>query len=129
MKRIAAVLCILALSIPFEAQSADDPNIKGEEREGIQKSMESYVKRNSIKKEYVIYNAVEGKLLWLNYKALHEGIVKKGEFYVSCADFTDGSDNLYDVDFLVARKGKNFRVLQALVHSVNGEKRTYHLEK
>jgi|TARA_B110000495_G_scaffold192771_1_gene197293 hypothetical protein len=59
---------------------------------------------------------------------LHKGVVKKGPFYVSCADFVDAKGRAYDLDFLVAGKGETLRVLQALVHSVDGEKRPYHLE-
>ena len=64
----------------------------------------------------------------MEFKALHKGVVKKGPFYVSCAGFVDAKGRAYDLDFLVAGKGETLRVLQALVHSVDGEKRPYHLE-
>ncbi|HEV8184546.1 MAG TPA: hypothetical protein VGP40_01230 [Chthoniobacterales bacterium] len=59
---------------------------------------------------------------------LHEGIVKKADFYVSYADFTDASGKKFDLDFLVLRDGENFKIADAVVHAVDGEKRPYHLE-
>ena len=35
----------------------------------------------------------------------------------------------YDLDFLVADQRDGFLVLQALVHSIDGKKRAYHLEE
>ena len=64
----------------------------------------------------------------MDFKSLHTGIVKKGDFYVSCADFADNKGNLYDIDFLVGEKDEQFSVIQALVHSVNGNKRKYDVE-
>ena len=37
----------------------------------------------------------------LKLKKLHDGIVKKGDYYVSCADFEDANGNLVDMDFFV----------------------------
>jgi hypothetical protein len=74
------------------------------------------------------YDPVEGRLLRLRLKELHPGIVKKGHFYVSCADFEDG-EHTYDVDFLVVPDEEGFRVNQAIVHAVDGEKRKYQIEQ
>ena len=77
--------------------------------------------------KYIIFDAVTGNLLKLDFKDLHIGIVKKGDFYISCADFVDDNENKYDIDFLVAEKNGGFTVFQSIVHSVNGEKRIYHV--
>jgi hypothetical protein len=90
--------------------------------------MTSHITSNTYDGKYVIYDAVDGKLLKLDFKSLHKGIVKKGDFYVSCADFADNTGNLYDLDFLVGEKDGQFSVIQALVHSVNGNKRKYDVE-
>ena len=44
-------------------------------------------------------------------------------------DFVDGQNRKYDIDFLVVEKDGSFRVLQPLVHSIDGKKRAYHLEE
>ncbi len=77
---------------------------------------------------YRHYDAVAGKLLDLKFEKLHSGIVKKGDFYVSCADFVDQSGRAVDMDFLVVPAGKKVRTVQGLVHKVDGDKRPYHLE-
>ncbi len=109
--------------------AGDDPSIKGKTRTSIQKAMNEHIEHNTVKDSYVIYDAVAGELKKLGFEALHKGIVKKGDFYVSCADFVDPQGKKYDIDFLVAQKKDSFRVLQALVHSIDGDKRAYHLEE
>ena len=124
---------LFALSIVMiftaTAFAGDDPSIKGEIRTGVQQAMVQHISDNTLGEQYVIYDVVTGELKKLEFAELHKGIVKKGEFYVSCADFIDAQKRKYDIDFLVARKGEDFRVFQALVHSIDGEKRAYHLEE
>lgn len=108
--------------------AADDPSIKGELREDIKASMMSFIDSNMINDKYYIYDAVGGKLLDLKFAKLHEGIVKKGDFYVSCADFIDNNGTKVDIDFLVIKDGDTLKTIQAVVHSLDGEKRKYHLE-
>lgn len=108
--------------------AADDPSIQGETRSNTQKAMSEHIKENTYDDKYIIYDAVTGDLLRLDFKQLHEGIVKKGDFYVSCADFTDGQGRKYDLDFLVVNNGGNFDVYEAIVHKVDGDKRKYHVE-
>jgi hypothetical protein len=130
MKRtrwIATALFIAAAATA--AVAGDDPSIKGETRTSVQKAMNQHIEHNTIKDKYVIYDAVEGELKKLKFDALHKGIVRKGDFYVSCADFVDAQGKKYDIDFLVAEKKDSFNVLQALVHSIEGKKRPYHLEE
>ena len=123
-----SLILTLTLSLASLVQAADDPSIKGKTREGVQAAMQHHIGQNTLEDRYVIFDGQTGKLNRLKFAKLHKGIVKKGDFYVSCADFLDGKGNKYDVDFLVAPKNDQFLVLQALVHSVNGNKRKYHLE-
>ena len=118
---------IFGLSI-VAATAANDPSIKGSLREDIKISMKAFIESNTINGRYYIYDAVEGRLLELKFAKLHEGIVKKGDFYVSCADFVDKNDTKVDLDFLVIKNGDNLQTIQAVVHSLNGKKRKYHLE-
>jgi hypothetical protein len=67
-------------------------------------------------------------LLRLAFKELHRGIVTKGDFDVSCADFVDEAGTLYDLDFLVAPLAGRHWILRAVVHSTGGDKRAYHVE-
>ncbi len=76
-----------------------------------------------------VYDSVQGSLLKLKLDKLHSGIVKKGDFYVSCADFKDQAGRKIDVDFMVRPSGNKLITTQALIHSVDGKKRKYHLEK
>lgn len=109
--------------------AADDPSIKGDLRENIQQSMTDYIAQQTIEEHIYLYDAVKGALLRLKLDRLHGGIVKKGDFYVSCADFTDQNGNKVDIDFMVRQADNRLITTQALVHSVNGKKRKYHLEK
>ena len=118
----------LVLFFGTGALGGNDPSIKGDLRTDIQDSMQSFIDRNTVNGLYSLYDPVDGKLRQLTFKELHKGIVKKGEYYVSCADFTDSNNALVDLDFLVIPTGDNFLVSQAIIHSVDGKKRKYHLE-
>ena len=118
----------LSILMTTAVTAADDPSIKGELREEIKASMMSFIDSNMINDKYYIYDAVGGKLLDLKFAKLHEGVVKKGDFYVSCADFIDKNGTKVDLDFLVIKDGDNLKTIQAVVHSLDGEKRKYHLE-
>lgn len=128
-KYAAVVFLLLAFTIsdrPVEA--ADDPSIKGELRASIQTAMGELIQRNTVDGVFRHYDPVAGKLLRLQLKELHDGIVQKGDFYVSCADFKDEAGNTFDLDFLVVPAGDGVRAVQALVHKSDGVKRPYHLE-
>ncbi len=89
--------------------------------------MKEFVDKQTIDGVYRHYDPVAGKLLELVPGEIHSGIVKKGDFYVSCADFADSEGHKLDLDFLVIESGGELR-MQAIVHKVAGEKRPYELE-
>ena len=124
---VAVILGVFWVS-PTVVSAADDPAIKGRLRENIKSSMMLFIKDNMIDDTYILYDAVDGRLLNLKLDKLHDGIVKKKEFYVSCADFYDRDGKIIDVDFLVIKDGDQIKTIQAVVHSVDGRKRQYHLE-
>ena len=117
----------LLLATPL-AMAGNDVSIKGSQHLAIQTAMGQHVQTNTLKKDYVNFDNHKGHLKKLTLEKLHDGIVRKGDFFVSCADFRDSNGKLYDLDFLVAKQGDDYRVLQALVHAVEGKKRPYHLE-
>ena len=117
----------LLLAAPA-AQAGNDPSIEGDLRKNIQAAMDSWVGEQTVDGTVRLYDPVEGRLLELRFEELHDGIVKKGDFYVSCADFADQDGRKIDVDFLVLPDGDELIATQAIVHSVDGKKREYHLE-
>ena len=115
----------LAMVLVFSAISfgADDPSITGDTRKGIQAAMKSHIDENSVGGRYVIYDAVTGELKKLKFDRVHKGIVKKADFYVSCADFVDDQGNKYDLDLLVVKKNGDYKAMESIVHSINGKNR------
>ncbi|MBI2384620.1 MAG: hypothetical protein HYV14_01275 [Elusimicrobia bacterium] len=126
--RILAASALLLSVAAAPGRAADDPSIKGTVREAIQASMAYYIDSKTIGGAFRLYDPVDGKLLKLKFKELHKGIVKKGDFYVSCADFVDGKGKLYDLDFMVLKDGDALHTVQAIVHAAEGKKRPYQLE-
>ena len=121
MKKLPAVTALAAI-ILFGASpgsAADDPSIGEPIRSQIQASMAAFIEAKTIDGVYSHYDPVTGKLL---------GIVRKGDFYVSCADFVDAEGNKVDLDFLVLPDRDGVRTVQAIVHKADGVKRPYHLE-
>ncbi len=123
---VAALIALLAGS---SARAGDDPSIKGDLRTQIQEAMGDFIGTQTVDGFVHLYDPVEDRLLRLTFEELHSGIVKKADFYVSCADFVDQEGRKIDVDFLVLPDGDELRATQGVVHSVDGKKRKYHLEK
>ncbi|MFV2056145.1 MAG: hypothetical protein ACC707_06720 [Thiohalomonadales bacterium] len=129
MKIIGSLFVLLLLLVVTAVQAANDPSIKGQQRTDIKSSMNQHIIDNKIAGKYVVFDSQTGEIKKLKFKELHDGVVKKGNYFVSCADFIDKSGKLYDIDFLVAATDKGrYKVLQSIVHAVDGKKRQYHIE-
>lgn len=126
---LLGISAVFIFSFSSLLQAGDDPSIQGNLRDNIKESMNHYIAGQTINERMYLFDALQGKLLKMELVELHEGIVKKGDFYVSCADFVDQHGNAIDVDFLVRAKREQLITTQAIVHSVDGNKRKYHLEK
>ena len=113
---------------PLAAAAGDDPSIPNGVRAGVHTAMQKFVASQTIDGQVLHYDAVDDQLRRLKFSKLHEGVVKKGEFYVACADFVNEENAVVDVDLLVRQEGYFYRVTQAIVHEVDGQKRKYHLE-
>ena len=120
---------MVSFTLPLSGHAGNDASIKGDLRTDIKQSMANFIEHQTINGTMNVYDAVSGKLLSLKFEELHEGIVKKGDFYVSCADFKDQKGRKVDVDFMVIPSADELITTQALIHSIAGNKRKYHLEK
>jgi hypothetical protein len=124
---ISIIAVVFSINLLF---AADDPSIKGELRLDIHKSMNTFIETHTVDENFYLYDAVNGRLLRLKFDKLHEGIVKKDDFYVSCADFIDPRNNKkVDVDFLVIDDKGALKTLEAVLHKYGTNKYKYHLEK
>ncbi len=124
IKLAIAMFVLLCFTAAF---AGDDPSIKGQTREGIQMSMQQHVNDNTVNGVYAIYDGATDDVKFLQFKKMHSGIVKKGGFYVSCADFADSEGKSYCVDLIAAEENGKFRVVDSIVHKIGKEKRGYHL--
>lgn len=128
--RLITVLTFVStLPLSTFAFAGDDPSIKGDLRTNVVSSMNQFINKQTINGQMYLYDAVAGNMLNLEFIELHKGIVNKAGFYVSCADFKDQQGRAIDVDFLVRPSNGKLITTQAVVHSINGDKRDYHLEK
>jgi len=59
---------------------------------------------------------------------LHSGVVKKGDLFISCADFVAEDGTKFDIDFLVQPDGQRYEVVSAVVHAKGGVKSPYDIE-
>jgi hypothetical protein len=123
-KVVIAMFVLLCITAAF---AGDDPSIKGKSREGIQKAMQQHVNDNTVNGVYAIYDGASDDVKFLYFNKLHRGIVRKGGFYVSCADFADSEGRSYCVDLLAAEKNGQFRVVDSIVHKIGKQKRGIHL--
>jgi len=126
--KLLSMLILLGASSLGNVWAGNDPSIKGDFRAQIKSSMSQFIDKNTMNGRYYLYDSVDGKLLRMSLKKLHNGIVKKGDFYVSCADFIDQTGRKLDIDFLVRVEDGKYVTTQSIVHSIDGDKRKYHLE-
>jgi hypothetical protein len=127
---IFLLLFILALTTLVASNSAnagDDNSIKGQLRKDIQNSMEEYISKQTMDGKLYVFDAVQNKLLTLTSGKLRPGIVKDGNFYLTCADYTDQDGNKIDLDFMVRKNGEEYITSQTIVHAVDDEYRPYHV--
>jgi hypothetical protein len=101
--------------------------IRGTLRPQIWYTMDDYIVSQTVDGTMRLYDPIEDKALRLDFVKIHEGIVRKGDFFVSCADFVDQYGRKLDVDILVLQSRENLQVTQAIVHEIDGAKRKYHL--
>ena len=78
-------------NLPCRLQSFIFRTAQGGLRTNIQASMNDFITSQIIDGKMFVYYAVDWKFLKLSLDFLHEGIVKKDDFYVSCADFFEQS--------------------------------------
>ena len=109
--------------------AADDPSIKGDLRSNVQSAMKEMIQQRTVGGVFKYYDSVNNRLLDLKLVELHDGIVKKGDYYVSCADFVDSKGTAIDMDFLVLPGEEKLIATQAVLHKIAGKKRKYHLEQ
>ncbi|NIO09056.1 MAG: hypothetical protein GTO40_13980 [Deltaproteobacteria bacterium] len=126
---LAVAILTLGLILPLgnSAFAGNDPTIKGQLRADIQKAMQGYVAQRTVDGAFLLYDPVTDEVLRLTSAGIHKGIVKEGDFYVSCAGFKDQHGRDIDVDIMVIADDDNLRASQAFVHTVGGVKRVYNL--
>jgi len=128
LRRLLQASLITAVLATGSALAADDPSIKGDLRSNIQTAMDQMIKARTTNGTFKFYDQLKNKVYDLKLVELHDGIVKKGDYYVSCADFVDPKGNKVDMDFLVLPSDGKLVATQAIMHKVDGKKRKYHLE-
>ncbi len=128
MTRLLQVSGISLFLLSATAIAADDPSIKGDVRTNVQQAMNELIQQRTVDGNFKFYDAITNKVHDLKLVELHDGIVKKGDFYVSCADFVDTKGNAIDMDFMVIPSGNKMIATQAILHKIDGKKRKYHLE-
>jgi hypothetical protein len=120
--KIAIFTLIILFALTGFAFAADDSSIKAQQREGVRQAMDAHIDESSIDGVYNLYDAVEGKWIELNFEQYHEGIMKKGDTFVGCADFTDAKNREFDIDFHVIEGDDGFETFQAIIHKIDGKK-------
>ncbi len=92
MKKAVLLGLAMAIGLGAYAFAADDPSIEGQQRADIKASMAAHIETSKYADVYLIFDAVAGGLKRLDFDHVHDGIVRKGEFFVSCADFYDDAE-------------------------------------
>jgi len=124
---LSFLLILTSLIASNSANAGNDRSIKGELRKNIQESMEQYINKQTMDGKLYVFDAVQNKLLTLTSGKPRPGIVKDGEFYLTCADYVDRKGNKIDLDFMVRKSGDKYITTQTIVHAVADKYRPYHV--
>ncbi len=92
--------------------------------EDVVKIIGDYIKEMISKDgSFAVEDKKENRTRELEYVKIHEPVQQKEEGdYLTCVDFTDGSDRL-DVDLYVTKTEGNPKVSDVVIHMVNRESR------
>ena len=126
---ISASLCVVGLMLMAVAVStADDPSIRVRLRSQVWVTTDDYLLSQMPDGGTMrLYDPIENRVLQLEIVTPHDGIDRKGDFYVRCVDFIDQHGRKIDVDFLVLQNGQPMQVTQAIVHKIDGVGRRINL--
>jgi hypothetical protein len=89
----------------------------GVDKKAVQEAMRTYIDAK-VARGGGTYD-IQGTKADFDY--IHSGVKKKGDLYVSCADFITGGD-VYDIDYYVKSDGEKHVVVKELFHKKNGKK-------
>jgi len=91
----------------------------------IRNAMTAYVTAQSAANgTFNVKDPDTGETVSLSLVNVHERVGKTGDYYYSCADFTNANTgDLYDLDLDVADNGGTLSVVEVRIHKVGGEAR------
>jgi hypothetical protein len=96
--------------------SCTDGKISTDEKANVQTAMKEYVDAK-LAMDKNVYR-IGDKRGTFDY--LHEGVKKKGDMYISCADVKVGND-VYDIDYFVKKENGEYWVVKETLHKINKE--------
>lgn len=93
--------------------------------EDIRSTMKAYVLDQSKKTgSFDIFDSETGTVRSLTLVRVHERVGETGDYYYSCADFTDANTGeLLDLDLDVEHKNGELSVVDVRIHKVGGKER------
>lgn len=76
--------------------------------------MQQHIDRNLVDGAYLQMNTTSGEIHTLHPYKPHPVILKMGNYFVLCSDFRDAKGTTVNVDFYVARRGRDYVVFHSM---------------
>jgi hypothetical protein len=108
---------VLAVSLIMLVSCTQGGTINPDEKVNVRAAMKEFVDAK-LEKDKNVYKIEQLKG---EFDYLHEGVEKKGDLYVSCADVKVGAD-VYDIDYYVKDQSGKYIVIKEVLHKINKEK-------
>lgn len=129
--RHAVCVSILLLFISSITIAEGQSEVSGKLKKDVRNAMKNYIATQTFDNKLYVFDAVQNKLLKLTFDKLHPRVIEDGNFYISCADFTDQDGRTVDLDFMVRASTDKDKIkyitTQSIVHAISGEYRPYHV--
>ena len=107
------IIILLGLSVLASCTSG---KMSAAEKSNVQTAMKEFVD-NKLARDGNVYK-IEDKSGIFDY--LHEGVKKKGDINISCADVKVG-DDIFDIDYHVKNENGKYIVVKEILHKINKE--------
>lgn len=115
MIQIHRLLTALALTLILGHAAAEKIQLAAVDKATLQASMQQHIDRQLVEGAYLHLNPDTGEVTPLHPTTAHPMILSMGKYYVLCSDFRDARGSAVNIDFYLARRGRNYVVFHTAV--------------
>ena len=107
---LSALAVLLSITMSFAVGAAETITVG--EKAALQAAMQRHISDHQVDGGYLYLDSKSGDVRALYPVNAHPKVMRMGPYFVLCYDFRDEHGNAANVDYFVARRGKEYVVFQ-----------------